>query len=48
MLPICPVYRYTGDSKPGDANGQGFNGLWFVVQTSAFTATASGGSTKGW
>ncbi len=43
-----PLYRYAGDSKPGDTNGQGFNGLWSVVQLNTSTATASGGSTKGW
>ncbi|MEU6541598.1 hypothetical protein [Streptomyces sp. NPDC047000] len=26
-----PVYRYTGDSKPGDLNGQGLGGKWFAV-----------------
>jgi predicted lipoprotein with Yx(FWY)xxD motif len=26
-----PVYRFTGDSKPGDLKGQGVNGTWFAV-----------------
>ncbi len=29
-----PLYRYAGDSKPGDTNGQGldqFGALWFVL-----------------
>lgn len=26
-----PVYRYSGDSRPGDANGQGLGGTWFSV-----------------
>jgi predicted lipoprotein with Yx(FWY)xxD motif len=26
-----PVYRFSGDSKPGDLNGQGIGGTWFVV-----------------
>ncbi|MEU4535600.1 hypothetical protein AB0G15_12120 [Streptosporangium sp. NPDC023825] len=26
-----PVYRYSGDEKPGDANGQGVGGTWFAV-----------------
>jgi predicted lipoprotein with Yx(FWY)xxD motif len=43
-----PLYRYAGDSKPGDTNGQGLGGLWFVVQITTHAATASGGSTKGW
>jgi predicted lipoprotein with Yx(FWY)xxD motif len=31
-----PLYRYAGDSSPGDTNGQGTGGVWFV-------ATPSGG-----
>jgi predicted lipoprotein with Yx(FWY)xxD motif len=27
-----PLYYYSKDVKPGDATGQGFNGLWYVVQ----------------
>jgi predicted lipoprotein with Yx(FWY)xxD motif len=27
----APLYFYAGDSKPGDANGQGLDGLWNVV-----------------
>ncbi|MEU3979412.1 hypothetical protein AB0F77_04750 [Streptomyces sp. NPDC026672] len=26
-----PVYRFAGDSKPGDLNGQGVDGKWFAV-----------------
>jgi predicted lipoprotein with Yx(FWY)xxD motif len=26
-----PLYYYSGDTKPGDTNGQGFNNLWFVA-----------------
>jgi predicted lipoprotein with Yx(FWY)xxD motif len=26
-----PLYTYSGDTKPGDINGQGFMGKWFVV-----------------
>ena len=26
-----PMYRYTGDEKPGDWEGQGDGGTWFVV-----------------
>lgn len=26
-----PLYYYSGDSAPGDANGQGVGGVWFVV-----------------
>ncbi|AJE43193.1 hypothetical protein [Streptomyces nodosus] len=26
-----PVYRFSGDSRPGDLNGQGVGGTWFAV-----------------
>ena len=26
-----PLYRFAGDSEPGDTNGQGSGGVWFVV-----------------
>ncbi|MDJ0346394.1 hypothetical protein QMK19_32130 [Streptomyces sp. H10-C2] len=26
-----PLYRYGGDSKPGDTNGQGIGGTWFAA-----------------
>jgi predicted lipoprotein with Yx(FWY)xxD motif len=26
-----PLYRYTPDAAPGDTNGQGVGGVWFVV-----------------
>jgi predicted lipoprotein with Yx(FWY)xxD motif len=29
-----PLYTYAGDTGPGQANGQGFGGVWFVVTTS--------------
>jgi predicted lipoprotein with Yx(FWY)xxD motif len=40
-----PLYRYSGDTKAGDATGQGLNGIWFVVPvtksaTSVTTTTA--------
>jgi predicted lipoprotein with Yx(FWY)xxD motif len=28
-----PLYTFTGDKAPGDANGQGIMGMWFVVTT---------------
>jgi predicted lipoprotein with Yx(FWY)xxD motif len=26
-----PLYRFSGDARPGDVNGQGSGGVWFVV-----------------
>jgi predicted lipoprotein with Yx(FWY)xxD motif len=26
-----PLYLFSGDSAPGDVNGQGSGGVWFVV-----------------
>lgn len=26
-----PIYRFSGDAKPGDLNGQGVGGTWFAV-----------------
>ena len=26
-----PLYNFSGDKQPGDANGQGVGGVWFVV-----------------
>ena len=28
------LYTYSGDAKPGDVNGQGFNNLWYVANIS--------------
>ena len=30
-----PLYTFSGDSGPGDTNGQGSGGSWFVVGTQA-------------
>jgi predicted lipoprotein with Yx(FWY)xxD motif len=30
-----PLYRFSGDARPGDVNGQGSGGVWFVVDGSA-------------
>jgi len=30
-----PLYAYSGDAAPGDANGQGSGDVWFVVGTDA-------------
>jgi predicted lipoprotein with Yx(FWY)xxD motif len=45
-----PLYRFQGDSKPGDANGQGtnaFGALWYVLSSSGSAVTTSGGSGGG-
>jgi Secreted repeat of unknown function len=44
-----PLYRFQGDKKPGDTNGQGINafgGLWWVVSPSR-TQIIGSGSTSG-
>ena len=28
-----PLYLYAGDSKPGDTNGEGIDGIWAAVKT---------------
>ncbi|MFJ9632432.1 hypothetical protein ACIRU8_32500 [Streptomyces sp. NPDC101175] len=35
-----PVYRFSGDSKPGDLNGQGVGGTWFAVGPTGKKATS--------
>jgi predicted lipoprotein with Yx(FWY)xxD motif len=32
-----PLYSYSGDTKPGDANGQGFGGVWYVADVAGTT-----------
>jgi predicted lipoprotein with Yx(FWY)xxD motif len=49
-----PVYWFTGDTKPGDINGQGKLGLWFAVSdqgakvTKTVPSSSSGGSSNGY
>jgi len=38
-----PLYTYMGDSAPGQASGQGIQGVWFAVTPSG-TSTSAGGS----
>lgn len=40
-----PLYNYSGDSAAGQANGQGFGNIWFVVPTNLPATTAPSGST---
>ena len=35
-----PLYTYAGDSAPGQANGQGVAGIWFVITASGGGSTA--------
>jgi predicted lipoprotein with Yx(FWY)xxD motif len=44
-----PLYRFAGDSGPGDINGQGSGGVWFVVGAdgSLITDAAAGPSAEG-
>jgi predicted lipoprotein with Yx(FWY)xxD motif len=40
-----PLYRYAGDSAPGQINGEGLDGSWFAVRpTGAKALTASAGT----
>ena len=40
-----PLYYFIGDSAPGDSNGQGTNGVWFIAPVGATPGgPASGGS----
>ena len=49
-----PLYGYQGDSKPGDANGQGINAFgapWYVLSatgTAITTASSSSGGGSGY
>jgi len=39
-----PLYRFIGDSKPGDVNGEGINafgGLWYVLNKSGTAVTSA-------
>lgn len=36
-----PLYTYSGDSGPGQANGQGFGNVWFVAPTNLPASTTT-------
>lgn len=38
-----PIYRYTGDTRPGQASGNGVGGAWRVVKVRSAHAHARGG-----
>lgn len=42
-----PLYLYSGDSKPGDTNGQGVKGIWYVVDAAGNPITAAQPSSSG-
>ncbi|SHL26336.1 COG4315 family predicted lipoprotein [Actinacidiphila paucisporea] len=45
-----PLYRFAGDSKPGNVNGQGLNNFgakWYVVGTDGKAITGSGSQSTG-
>jgi len=39
-----PLYTYSGDTKAGDTNGQGFGGFWFAVMANGSSVPAAGGA----
>lgn len=53
-----PVYRYAGDKAPGEYNGQGLGGKWFVIKvtvgktstmgSSSSSSSSSGSGGSGW
>jgi hypothetical protein len=42
-----PLYRFSGDAKPGDTNGQGTAGMWFVVPVAMVAPPPTAPSTTG-
>jgi len=40
-----PVYYYAGDSAPGQTNGQGVDGTWFVLKVTGASATGTTSTT---
>jgi len=37
-----PLYRYAGDSAPGDVNGEGVGGVWFAARPTGAKALPAG------
>ena len=37
-----PLYYFSGDAKPGDTNGQGFNNLWYVIGPDGMRSRSEG------
>jgi predicted lipoprotein with Yx(FWY)xxD motif len=42
-----PLYHFSGDSQPGDTNGQGVGGVWFAVSPDGGLVGATGGAGTG-
>jgi predicted lipoprotein with Yx(FWY)xxD motif len=42
-----PLYHYSGDSAPGDINGEGIGDIWFAVSAKGEKVTAAGGDDSG-
>jgi predicted lipoprotein with Yx(FWY)xxD motif len=42
-----PLYTYSGDTAPGDANGEGIGGIWYAVTAKGTEAKPGGGSKSG-
>lgn len=40
-----PMYTYSGDSSPGQTNGDGFNGIWHVAKPSGNPAPGAAAAT---
>ena len=44
-----PLYTWVGDSKPGDTNGDGVQGVWHVAnEKAAYAMSDSSGSASGY
>jgi Secreted repeat of unknown function len=41
-LHAWPLYRYAGDSAPGQTNGEGIGGTWFAVKPTGAKALPAG------
>jgi len=39
-----PLYMFSGDTKAGDTNGQGFGGFWFALMSSGSSVSSGGTS----
>jgi predicted lipoprotein with Yx(FWY)xxD motif len=41
-----PVYYFSGDTAPGDSNGQGTNGVWFIAPVDATMVSPASSSSS--